>query len=338
MPLQGWAVQTTQRLRHLLQSWKYTRQSLLCESIDCHTVLVCASAFKQCMYIHADPSGSLPPLLAPMQAPQSLWMGAFMCKIILPCYLALEFFFLEKLHILFKTVSMRSYSNSPDTWVWQLGQANICWYITACENIILFSVGCFLYINQMILLICVCRDICKEDKHCIWTRPSTTIYICFRYTVSMSTDPVTCVYCWAHGNSQPVGKQCVCRLTTSTAWAKTWVIWCLLAKSHHVIMAHNAEQVPLKQQRREGVHWKECLDHYAKTWSTDCIDNSATMIRLTCCLCKNWILQTQNWYIMTLLAADVWELSGIKITRLSLYIRKSSLHCYEADCSQSNCC
>lgn len=46
---------------------------------------------------------------------------------------------------------------------------------------------------------------------------------------------------------RPVGKPCVCRLTMSAGWAKTWVIWCFLAKSRHVITAHNTKQVPTRK-------------------------------------------------------------------------------------------
>lgn len=41
----------------------------------------------------------------------------------------------------------------------------------------------------------------------------------------------------------PIERQRVLRLTMRTVWAKTWVISCLLAKSHTVIMALNTEQV-----------------------------------------------------------------------------------------------
>lgn len=138
---------------------------------------------RSAMHIHAYPSGSLPPLLVPLQAPQCFSMGAFMCKIIFPCYLALKLSFLEKLHILFKTASLRSYCQKPEYDSWdKLIFALQHW------NIIGFTVS--LFVVQEILLIYACRDICEEDKP--WTRPSTVIYIHVRNTVS--TDPVTCVY------------------------------------------------------------------------------------------------------------------------------------------------
>lgn len=63
--------------------------------------------------------------------------------------------------------------------------------------------------------------------------------------------PVTCDQCWAHGTvRQPTGQQHVRRLTMRAVWAKTWVIWFLLAKSHCVATTHDTEQVPT--QKRAG--------------------------------------------------------------------------------------
>lgn len=69
------------------------------------------------MDIHAYSSGSLPSRLEPLQALQSLSMGAFVCAIIHPCDLALEDPLLEK--------AAKNSQHEPlfkllEIWVWKL--------------------------------------------------------------------------------------------------------------------------------------------------------------------------------------------------------------------------
>lgn len=96
----------------------------------------------------------------------SLSMGTFWCIIIFPCYLALKQSFLEKQHILFKTRSMNSLFKSPETWIWQLGHAKICWYFNPREDIIRLSYFIlFLCNNEMILFICGYSQRGKKAPH-----------------------------------------------------------------------------------------------------------------------------------------------------------------------------
>ena len=64
------------------------------------------------MHIHAYPSGSHTPLIVPLQALQSFYLGAFMCKISFPFHLAPTHTFLEKLYWLLETVTMSSDLNA----------------------------------------------------------------------------------------------------------------------------------------------------------------------------------------------------------------------------------
>lgn len=145
-------------------------------------------------------------------------MGACRWKIIIPSLFGTQGLPSFSTCALLKTVSMRSYLYARNQ-IWQLSHS--------------------------------CRDIYLKTMN---TKCGFPPIICIHLhdCASMQTNPVTWVCCRAHGHSKrwgaggggAAGKLCVLTDNERSLDKKTWVIRCLLAKSHHVIMAHDRKQVP----------------------------------------------------------------------------------------------
>lgn len=83
----------------------------------------------------------------------------------------------------------------------------------------------------------------KEDKHCVWIIHH--VNLCPEQCGCANKPGHLCLLLSTWPQSASLLGGSVLWLTMSTARTKkTWVIWCLLAKSRHVIMAHDTEQVP----------------------------------------------------------------------------------------------
>lgn len=194
------------------------------KSIDCHTVLVWAT-----IHIHAFTSASLLSLLDHYTRDLNgqdhwkkyiLYIPMYICYSNTPLLKSCTYNMNQSSQALNSTAI-----DSQDKLIFAIILGHVlcpCWTFTVCyyEHGGLF-VRRINTLSGSVIDSHVCNIVCVNRRGRLCLPPST----------------------WAQSGGRLGSRVCVPTDNEHRPPAKTWVIWCLLAKWHHVIKAHDAEQV-----------------------------------------------------------------------------------------------